>query len=381
MIFNRDKHFAPISNAKAAQEALEDIQLERSMEKGLISRWPALNRGVMKHFRFNTIYTIAGASGSAKSFILNMLRTDFTDQQEIRLNMDHLSDDLIQHFITKGEFVESLNDLVRYPLNGHVPFKPVFLHFSIEMHPKKENIRALSSFTGFSYDYLHSSAKIGTDEKGFNVYNKITDHEMNCFSDILEQFGDRKNILPFKLSPNIDEFKAACYTAAEKYPNNPIIIGLDHALLMSRKDEKGDRELQDAFIKAAIEVRDSIDAMIFIVAQMNSDIEDEKRRSNHNLHYPTKKDIYMGGQLYQGSDVVFTAFSPARIFITHYGPDKIPTDKLIHLGLIKNRNGIEGNIWLKNRLDIGKVVPVSRTKNTDGSVNLIEQSTLVNQIF
>ena len=80
MIFNRDRNFAPISNAKAAEEALQDINLERSLEKGLISRWPALNRGVMKHFRFNTIYTI--------NFIeANSLKFKYSNHYEASANL------------------------------------------------------------------------------------------------------------------------------------------------------------------------------------------------------------------------------------------------------------------------------------------------------
>jgi replicative DNA helicase len=374
----------PVDNASAARDALEDIQRERTESRGLITRFPALNRGLIKQARFGTIYTFAGASGAAKSYLLNMIRTDFTDHEDMMIPVDTLDINVINHLASKGEFslIED-NDgapayLHRKALNADLPFEVVFLHFTIEMSPKRENLRTLSTFTGWDNAYLKSSAAVS--KEGINtLYNKLSDEEYEACRLVLNEFGTRKNILPFKLSPNIEQLKSTAYRAAAAYPGKKLIIAIDHGLLISKLDERSDRELLDNLIKAEIELRDTLDAMIINLAQLNSEIEDDNRRKNPKLHYPTKKDIYCGGQLYQGSDYVFTMFAPARIHLEEYGPDKLPTAGLIHLGLIKNRDGFEGNIWLRNRLDVGKLVGLERRKSAGtAAAELVEIPSLVN---
>jgi len=144
-----------------------------------------------------------------------------------------------------------------------------------------------------------------------------------------------------------------------------------------------DLELQDNTIKTIVPLRDAYDIMFLILAQMNSNIEDDKRRNTPALHYPVKKDIYMGGQLYQGSDYVLTMFNPSSIGIANYGPRELPTvyningrKELIHIGIIKSRSGSTGQTWLLNELSTGKLTSIK----FDDNGNPIETPTLIEDV-
>jgi hypothetical protein len=93
-------------------------------------------------------------------------------------------------------------------------------------------------------------------------------------------------------------------------------------------------------------------------------MEDDKRRLTPALHYPTKKDLYAGGQVYQGSDYVFVSVMPSKLGIAEYGIDKRPTKDIIHFSKIKSRDDTDGQIWLKNALHKGRIFATSYNKDT-----------------
>ncbi len=143
---------------------------------------------------------------------------------------------------------------------------------------------------------------------------------------------------------------------ANMYPNYKLIIQIDHTLLLEKMGNEGDQELMDNQAKRYKDWRDIYDAIVFPLTQLNSDIEDDRRRLNPKLQYPLKSDLYRGGQLYQSSDFVFVAFMPSAIHIDEYGPKKIPTEKLLHLAMIKSRHGAQGHIWLYDALNKGAIL-------------------------
>jgi replicative DNA helicase len=96
---------------------------------GLLTRWSKVNASMGGCFRFNEITAIHGASGSGKSYILNMIREDFCDKQ-------------LNHFSK--------------------PFK--ILSFSFEMSAADELIRTYSSKMKTSYSKLVSTETKITEE-------------------------------------------------------------------------------------------------------------------------------------------------------------------------------------------------------------------------
>lgn len=126
---------------------------------GLLSRWRKINKAVGGVFRFGEVTYIGGASGSGKSYILNMLREDFT-----------------------GE------------LNQKYPKKFKILAFSFEMGADDEVIRTYSSALNTSYSNLVSANKKITRE----YYELIKQTSKSVNNDIIhyvEITGNRERIL------------------------------------------------------------------------------------------------------------------------------------------------------------------------------------------
>ena len=149
-----------ISQTEAVKRANNKIRYSmREKYPGIISRWPKLNEVVGGAFRFGQTFYILGASGSGKSYFLNMLRDDF---------------------------VSSLNK--NYPTDYKI------LSFSFEMSAEDEVIRTYSGKLQTSYSELISSNKKITNE----YYNKVVTLSKDVDNDkifYVESTGNREQIL------------------------------------------------------------------------------------------------------------------------------------------------------------------------------------------
>jgi DnaB-like helicase C terminal domain len=339
-----------------ALEAFHHMKDERDdLFPGYDSRWTKFNAAVLKRFRTESFYTLAGASGSGKSYILTNMITDFTDQDALVIKQKGLSNELIDYVIGNGEFLPEGNNLVRLPLNADK--KPLlWLHFGYDMAPKVELIRTICPMIGRSYAYLNSSQPVkGVDGK--YRYNKLTDEELLLTQKVMNALGrTRPNVRYFRIPQNIEEIVEIVDRYANAYPNHKVGVSVDHSLLLKKSDPTdGDQELLDNQARVLKDVRDTYRALIVLLTQMNSNIEDDRRRTTPQAHFPVKSDMYRGGQIFQSSDYVITIFMPASIGISAYGPKGYPSEKLIHAGIIKSRHGEVGQIWLRNELHRGQI--------------------------
>lgn len=373
----------PLNNDFIIDSALDAINNERnSVQSGLISRWPVLNRSVLKYFRFEDIITFGGASGSGKSYITNMLRTDFTDQEDIVIPINrNWSTSLLDHIEKNSEFTIQGDKLIRYALNKECNEKVLFLEFAYDMAPKKETIRTLVTMTGYAYNYILSS-KSEKDGKGGYNYNTLSEEEYDFVSSVAKAFKNRRNILTYNTIGTIEQVGLTIREAKKRYPDRKIIVKIDHTLLIKKENESNDFEIQNNIIRKCIDIRDDIGALFILICQTNNEMEDDRRRLTPALHYPTKKDLYAGGQVYQGSDYVFVTSMPSKLGISEYGTFKMPTKDLIHCSMIKSRDDQEGQIWLKNGLNVGRIW--SQSYNSDDKTytvypNLNDTTKIINK--
>lgn len=340
-------------------EAKQLVQDERNETfKWYKSRWDTLNYAVIKHFRPDNIMELIGSSGSGKSFFLNMLKTDFTDYEPMIIPKSKYSSKLINRMLIHSEFIEVGENLVRPPINANVTKKCLFAHFSLEMRGRDEILRTASSICGYDYSYLISS-KGERDANGRFIYKKLEDEEMKFIFDVKEQFRRTRHpyIILYERFPTLVQLIATCKFIAD-YANKQgleLVIGIDHSLLIQKTSEKDDLELHNEFAKALIQIKKDTRALVIPLIQMNSNIEADNRKINPTLHYPTKKDIYMGGQLYQAADHIFMMFNPASIHLETYGPLNIPTNNLVHMSKIKGRFAGSGQVWLHTDFEYGKI--------------------------
>jgi len=317
--------------AQAVQQARQQILLERTGEQhGLKTRYPKLNIAQRKWFRFNNVYLLAGLSGSGKSYLMNTFIEDFLDYREPD------------------------------SINGEIDFIPLIFQFCFEMSSHTEIIRACANDMGVNYNYILSSHY----DRNTKNYNRLTDDELLKVDNFLNYYK-RKSILFFETAGNLNMIYNTVSHYYKVYKNKEVkngkkykvVINIDHSLLIEKLGEKSERELMARLGKIAIRLRKEFGAMVFIIGQLNNNIETTDRIMKSSMHYPIKSDIYAQGQLYNACDSVLTIHQPALLKISQYGPKKIPTAGLIHLQQLKARHGSIGSIWLRNELHTGKIVP------------------------
>jgi len=354
--------------------AIERLSDERTTEQfGVLSRFSNLNRAMLKYFRFGKVVMLFGMSGSGKSYLINMLRNDFLSHQNVnfgRTNFYHgnqvidleLIDGIYrlptktdyesagQLYIESGLIVNNDGQTIWQGLNRNCIHDVVWIHFGFEMDGESELIRSAANVMGTSYGFLMSSeydAKI-------NDYRRLNESEFAEVKSVLNAFAGRKEYY-VPVSGNVEQMKATCYKIAADNPTCKIGISLDHTLLSLYLKERDEASLQKAIALMAIELKQRLNALVILVNQMNQNIEADDRINSKSGHYPTKKDIHLGAQIWWACDTVIAAHRPIVLGIKEYGPNKLRTDNLIHGAIIKNRDGVTGDIFLREDFAHGRI--------------------------
>lgn len=303
------------TSAQVVEEAKVVIEEGRTGEQlALFSRHNKIKKALLGGWRFNNNYVIAGASGSGKSYYLNMLYQDFMNTT---LN---------------SEFKK--------------PFK--ILHFGFEMTAYDEVIRAVSSNTKNSYRTILSVDEILPE----SIYDETLIY--------LEQYKNFE-IYYVESTGNVGQIEQTILDFQAKFPQHLLVIGIDHTLLADYANESSEVELVSNIAKMMVSVRKKIGSMGLEICQLNADIEEVERINNPAHHYPKKKDLHGSKAIYQCADYVTILHAPEKLGIQRYGLTKIGdstgfnTEKLIAWHLIKARKGVPGLIRLKDELEKGNI--------------------------
>ena len=265
----------------------------------LKSRWNALNKAMLGGFRFNNNILIAGPSGHGKSYMLNMLRDDFTSE-----------------------------------LNSHVLDKIKILHFGWEMSASDEIVRTLVGKTRIPYEDILS------------CFAKLDETKYQTIRNNLRDLAD-KPIYYVEKTGNKYDFMRTVYTFQQKFKEHRLIILMDHTLLTEYSDEDNEIKLIADLGRIFIKIRKDLRPLIIVLGQFNDKIEDPKRITTPILHYPRKTDIHGSKQLYHAVDTVLTCYQPSLVGIDSYGPKGYTTENLIAVHLLKMRKGQPGLIRLQ----------------------------------
>lgn len=272
-----------------AQEAVSYIAGRR--EHNIVSlktRWEKFNKQCMGGIEPNTVYTIAGISGSGKSSFANLIQTDIID-------------------LNPNEDV-------------------IVLTFSLEMVGFRQVGRTLSNKLRKTTSTLYSSETDLDDEtfrKVIAVSNQLKEYPI--------YFVDNPTT-PSQVSEIIKWF----YETHVKGTNKHFIIIYDHALLTKQIGSVIDTisELERIFIQAKKLPLTSI----IQIAQMNRNIESSERINNPLGHYPMRSDLSSSDSIFQASDYVLVLHRPEILGIVEYGPNHLPTKDKVYIHILKNRD-------------------------------------------
>ena len=272
-----------------AQEAINYIAGRREHSiTSLKTRWVKFNKQCMGGIEPNTVYTIAGISGSGKSSMANLIQTDLID-----LNPD---EDII------------------------------VLTFSLEMVGFRQVGRTLSNKLRRTTSTLYSSETDLDDEtfrKVIDVSNKLKEYPI--------YFVDNPGT-PMQVDAIIKWF----YNEYVKGTNKHFVIIYDHALLTKQVGSVIETvsELERVFIQAKKLPMTSV----IQLAQMNRNIEQPERINNPLSHYPMRSDLSSSDAIFQASDYVLVIHRPEILNIQEYGPNHLPVQNKVYVHVLKNRD-------------------------------------------
>ena len=254
----------------------------------LATRWNKLNSCCMGGIEPNTVYTIAGISGSGKSSIANLIQTDLIDLNPNR-------------------------DIV-------------ILTFSLEMVGFRQIGRTLSNKLRKTTSYLYSSSQDLDDD----TYHKVVDVS-NQLMNYPIYFVDNPGS-PEQVRQTILNF----YEMYVKGKNKYFVIIYDHTLLTKKVGSTIDTlsELQEVFIQ----IKKLPLTSVIQLSQMNRNIESPERINNPLAHYPMRSDLSSSDSIFQASDYVLVIHRPEILNIHEYGPNRLPTKDKIYIHILKNRD-------------------------------------------
>ena len=272
-----------------AQETINYIGGRR--EHNIVSlktRWKKFNKQCMGGIEPNTVYTIAGISGSGKSSFVNEMTTDIID-------------------LNPGEDI-------------------IILNFSLEMVGFRQVGRTLSNKLRRTTSALYSSETDLDDEtfrKVVAVSNKLKEYPI--------YFVDDPGT-PSEVEKIIKSF----YETHVKGTNKHFVIFYDHTLLTKQVGSviETTSELERVFIQAKKYPMTSV----VQIAQMNRNIEASERINNPSSHYPMRSDLSSSDAMFQASDYVLVMHRPEILNIQEYGPNRLPTQNKVYMHMLKNRD-------------------------------------------
>lgn len=240
------------------------------------------------------------------------------------------------------------------------------LSFQFEMLGVDEVARDLSARVNKSVKEIYSAGKrVTTDE--FREIKTQLDSLVNYNINIIDQSGTavqiRDTILQFVLDKKLVQTKGR------------LVISIDNTLLVTRKDGQDEKQMLDEFMSMIVSLKKTLSKLgvkviIFIISQLNRNIESGDRVTNPKLHFPNKNDLFGASSIYNGSDYVIITHKPCIIdgLGNWYGPPSRrwpnglpvfnPTESsqaMIYLHVIKERFGKPAIIAMLDDLKFGKI--------------------------
>jgi len=303
--------------SQSSKAALRYIDGRRKGEiKSLTTPWKKFNNISMGGIEWQTITTIAGMSGSGKTAVLGQLETGLKD-----LNPDE-------------EFA--------------------ILSFNFEMLSSRLIARKLSNKMKITTQQLYSASE---------TFSLNDNYYMNAVKEARKL--NEYDIYYVDVPGSVKSLEATVLKFSKEMAK-PVVVMLDHTLLVKKAGGAQDRDLLYDLMAMFNGLKKQIKVSFILISQMNRNIEASERIQNPDLHYPKKQDIFGADACYMYSDIVVVTHRPEMLGIRAYGPKRWPTDNAIFWHYLKVREGEPCIALMENNLAHNQIVdakPIYSTKN------------------
>ncbi len=273
----------------ASDEIIKYIDNRRKgIVKSLKTRWDKFNNTCNGGIEPNSIYVIAGISGSGKSAFANSLETDLFD------------------------------------LNPDVDF--IVLSFSLEMLSSKVIGRKLS------YKLKKTTSEL------YTTTNPLSDRD---FEKVEKEAKYIKSYPIFYVDTpgTVDEVRNTILKFIDMYAKDKwLIIMYDHTLLTKLSNGEQERNTIVNLQRLFVETKKINKTTIIQLSQLNREIEDKDRITNPTLHFPQRRDLSSSDSVFQCADYVMVLHRP-ELLVKSYGINNWPVKDMIYLHILKNRDG------------------------------------------
>ena len=302
--------------SQASNTALRYIDGRRKGEiKSLTTPWKKFNNISMGGIEWQTITTIAGMSGSGKTAVLGQLETGLKD------------------------------------LNPGEDF--AILSFNFEMLSSRLVARKLSNKMKITTQQLYSASE------NFSLNDN---YYMNAVNEARKL--NEYDIYYVDIPGSVKSLEATVLKFAHEM-QKPVIVMLDHTLLVKKAGGAQDRDLLYDLMAMFNGLKKLIKVSFILISQMNRNIEASERIQNPDLHYPKKQDIFGADACYMYSDIVVVTHRPEMLGIRAYGPKRWPTDGAIFWHYLKVREGEPCIALMENNLAHNQILDAVPTYSSN----------------
>lgn len=299
------------TKSSAYDSALKEIALRRIEPDALYNLqtpWKPINDITFGGLQWQTLNVFAGRPGSGKTLIKDQLLRYATDHQpNVRI-----------------------------------------LEFQLEMSGKQHSLRDLSAHLQRPMKQLMSYRTQN------DTYPPLTDEDFQKMKARAEYMGNRAWNYVTK-SPTVPEMESIIRKYRETYPNENLIIAVDHGDLISEGNSRSKNDKMYRFCEMVTSLNIQLPNITFVVlSQMNRSIEEASRMEPGRIgNYPTANDIFGADAYMQHASFVVCINRPRQAHLAIYGPNKyvipVETDDkaMVAWHVIKNRAGLTGMFFLE----------------------------------
>lgn len=321
--------------SQAVEETKEYIDKRR---RGLITSLRTgiekLDNSTLNGFEWGRIVTLAGASGSGKSLIVELFKRGFIEHNDQKFKI---------------------------------------LSFEFEMLARDQILRQLSGKVNKSTKYLQTTEMDDDEFSALSSYmDDMKDYPIYYADDTGTVIQIVKTIEAF-----IEEFKMI-------ENREGLVVTLDHIILTLGRQGEDDKQVVDFLYKSCIRLKKyyaskGFNIMFILLSQLNREHKKSERILNPELHYPTEADLFGSSIPFMSSDYVLISHKPSRIpgMAEWYGPPlpnlgfpyglpvknpENPSQSMIYWHLIKNRGDDEALLIMLDNFKNSKIDEYKKKK-------------------